>query len=211
MEAEEKEDAFKFSDLKKFSKLYWLNNFSGILQLCVIVGYQQFAQQMLVTRWGYSNKEAGAYIPIPTAMYALLGPFLGYVLDRCGHRMDITNFACVLLVCTQIFDMLAPDCDDQCSYPIIILVSQGVCMSLAFALNYGSIVAFVTDPTMYGRGFGVIAASNNMLLAAEPMFLGWVHDASIKVDHGFFWLSFTFLVIALIALGFNLALWWEDR
>ena len=84
-------------------------------------------------------------------------------------------------------------------------------MSLAFALNYGSILAFCTDPSMYGRGFGVCTACNNIFLAIEPVFYGWVHDASIKVDHGFFWLSFVFFVLALIALGFNLALWWEDK
>lgn len=55
---------------------------------------------MLVTRWKYGNKEAGAMIPIPTAIFAILGPFLGYILDKVGNRMTITNFSCLLLVIT---------------------------------------------------------------------------------------------------------------
>ena len=38
-EVEEKEDAFKFSDLKRFTKLFWLNTMSGIIQISVIIGY----------------------------------------------------------------------------------------------------------------------------------------------------------------------------
>jgi len=55
---------------------------------------------MLVTRWGYGNKEAGAMIPIPVAMFAIMGPFIGYMLDRVGKRMTITNLSCILLCIT---------------------------------------------------------------------------------------------------------------
>ena len=84
-------------------------------------------------------------------------------------------------------------------------------MSFTFALNYGSIIAFTVEPTFFGRGFSVCFAFNNLFLAIEPVFFGLIHDKTISVDHGFFWLSFTFLTIAFIALCFNLALWWEDR
>jgi MFS family permease len=118
---------------------------------------------MLVTRFGYTFNEAGAYIPIPVMVLACMGPLLGYFLDRTGHRLTIMNFSCVLLIITQIIDLLAPDCVDECSYPVIILVCQGVCMSFCAAINFGSVIAFTVEPSMFGRGFGVAAAFNNIL------------------------------------------------
>lgn len=39
-------------------------------------------------------------------------------------------------------------------------------MSLTFAINFGSLVAFTCDPSMFGRGFGVSTAFMNIFMTA---------------------------------------------
>ena len=93
---------------------------------------------------------------------AVVGPFLGVFLDKIGHRVTMTNMSCILLIITQVFDMYAPDCN-ECSYPIIILVNQGICSCFQYALSFGTIIAFTVEPNMLGRGFGVNSSFNNIL------------------------------------------------
>lgn len=38
-----------------------------------------------------------------------------------------------------------------------------------------------------------------------------VHDDTKQTEHGFYYLSMTFVILALIGLGFNLILWYEDK
>lgn len=77
---------------------------------------------MLVDRFGYSEEEAGSYVPIPNTVVAVIGPILGLYLDKVGNRLTMTNFGSILLVITQIIDMLSIDCR-KCNHPIIVLIN----------------------------------------------------------------------------------------
>ena len=156
-----KAKSFRCKDLKTFSKIFWLNNLSGCLQMVVVNGYIQFAEQILIAHNKFKPQAAGSYIPIPFLIYSVVSPFLGLLIDKIGHRCSLSLTACIILIIDQAWVCFYPRCD-QCALALAPLFLQGIANSLTFSLQFGSIIAFTCEPHMLGTAFGIIWSSNNI-------------------------------------------------
>jgi len=87
---------FSFNDCKDLGNLFWLNNFSNMMAMAILLGYLQFAEQSLVERWGFKEANAALYTVIPYLLSCFLAPCFGAVVDKVGKRLTWCNAASVL-------------------------------------------------------------------------------------------------------------------
>lgn len=64
---------------------------------------------------------------------------------------------------------------------------------------------------MFGRAFGCMYSIVNLAAVINPMILGWVHDHTKDHNYGFTYISVVLFIYSLVALAFNIGLWWEDK
>jgi len=52
---------------------------------------------MLVSRFTYSEGQAGSFITMPAALTAVCMPALGQIVDSIGYRMSFIMLMCLIL------------------------------------------------------------------------------------------------------------------
>lgn len=81
------EEKFKFSDLTKLGKPFWLLTVSCLLIYAVIFPFiSTNANQMLQIKYGFTSEEAGFYYSLPYLISAFLCAPFGLVIDKVGRR-----------------------------------------------------------------------------------------------------------------------------
>ena len=58
--------------------------------MAVLYGYMQFGEQMLVEKWGYSEKTAAIFTALPWLSISIVSPFFGMLMDRIGNRVTFS-------------------------------------------------------------------------------------------------------------------------
>ena len=82
--------------------------------------------------------------------------------------------------------MLLPECTETCYIEIPALVLIGFGYSL-MAGTVWSIVPYVVPQKSTGTAFGICACFTNTALAFSPLIGGLIHDHTIEIQFGFYW------------------------
>ena len=108
-------------------------------------------------KYGFDEDEASNLCFIPYWFSAVLSPFLGFALDKFGHRAIFITLSSVILIIAFVISMNLPDCDDKCLPELIPLCMIGTAYSIYAAAIWGSI-PYVVLPHTVGTAFGLCMA-----------------------------------------------------
>lgn len=145
---------------------------------------------------------------VPYIIAAVFAPILGLTIDRIGKRAILICLSSVILICAYFSSMLMPECD-QCYNEMYPLVLTGIGYSIYAAAIWGSIPYIVSKHTL-GTAFGLATAIQNIGLVISPTIVGQIKDNTRSVDHGYFWVNGYFVLINVIGLFLNAALYYID-
>ncbi len=177
--AEEKDDPFKVSDLGKLfgSKVFWLVAILCVLYYSAIFPFQKYAINMLQCNLGISSEEAGMiffWFPLGAAA---ITPFLGSFLDRKGKGASMLILGAILMiVCHLTFAFVLP----ATKSPIVAfagIVLLGISFSLVPASLWPSVPKLV-DERLLGSAYAVIFWIQNIGLYLFPMIIGMTLTAT---------------------------------
>ena len=99
---------FKLQDLKDLEPIFWINCLAASFSIGVITTSSVLASDMLVSRFTYSEGQAGSFITMPAALTAVCMPALGQIVDSIGYRMSFIMLMCLILAGAH-FQMLMID------------------------------------------------------------------------------------------------------
>lgn len=80
------EEKFKCKDITEFKLPFWLISISCVFVYMTIFPYIWLSSNMLVEKFGFSDKAAGALYSTPYLISAIASPFLGLLIDKVGKR-----------------------------------------------------------------------------------------------------------------------------
>jgi MFS family permease len=147
---------------------------------------------------------ANAWMMIPFFISATLSPFLGGVVDRCGHRATLMLISAGCLVAVHTFFALTPGArcpghrqgvcysPDGASMPITGLDSPffhpaiGLCLlGVAYSVYAAAIwpaVVYVVKANQVGTAYGLVTAVQNSGLAIAPLIVGALTETTPASD-----------------------------
>lgn len=64
------------------------------------------ANDLIVSRFGYSPKGAGEYVALVYVVAALVGPLFGWCSDKYGKRIYMMTFGTIVITGANIFIIL---------------------------------------------------------------------------------------------------------
>lgn len=99
-------------------------------------------------------------------------------------------------------------CDDGCTRELVPLCLVGIAYSIYAAAIWGSI-PYVVSPHTVGTAFGMCMAIQNIGLSTAPTIVGAIKDHTSR-GFGYYWVEFFFIVINVIGLLCNVALYFVD-
>ena len=105
--------------------------------------------------------------------------------------------------------MLLPECEEVCYIELAPLILVGIGYSIYAAALWGSI-PYVVEARTVGTAFGFCTAIQNTGMAIAPTIGGAIQDASADKMYGYYWLSFFWVCLAIIGMGLNIWLYFED-
>ena len=91
-------------------------------------------------------------------------------------------------------------------YPLVL---TGIGYSIYAAAIWGSIPYVVPQNTV-GTAFGIATAIQNIGLVISPTIVGQIKDTTMYKDHGYFYVNMFFVLINIIGLALNAALYYID-
>lgn len=133
------DEKFKWSDIISFKTSFWLLAVSCVVTYASVFPYIQIASDLIQKKYGFKEDEASNLCFIPYWFSAVLSPFMGFGLDRYGHRAILISISSVILICAFIISMSIPPCTDKCLPEVIPLCMIGTAYSIYAAAIWGSI------------------------------------------------------------------------
>ena len=94
---------------------------------------------MMQKKYGFTEDEASQLCFIPYLFSAVLSPFLGFGLDKFGHRAIMITLSSVILIVAYAISMNLPGCTDKCLPELVPLCMVGTAYSIYAAAIWGSI------------------------------------------------------------------------
>ncbi|MCL2041777.1 MAG: MFS transporter [Bacteroidales bacterium] len=151
-EAEEKDDPFKVSDIRKIlsSSGFWLVALLCVLYYSAIFPFQKYAVNMLQCNLGFTETQAGTVFAVFPLLAAAITPFLGNFIDRKGKAASMLILGSVfLIVCHLTFAFILPMFRPAVSETGEILG----------AASKGGVVLALTTILILGASFSLVPAS----------------------------------------------------
>lgn len=202
------DEKFKWSDVWSFKTSFWLLTVSCVVTYASVFPFIQIASDLVQKKYGFDEDEAGNLCFIPYWFSAALSPFLGFGLDKFGHRAILISLSSVILIAAFAISMNLPPCTDKCYNELGPLCMVGVAYSIYAAAIWGSI-PYVVLPHTVGTAFGLAMAVQNIGLSFAPSIVAYIKD-NTKRMYGYYYVEMFFIGVNIIGLTCNIALYYVD-
>ena len=139
------DDKFQFKDIFSFKISFWLLTVSCVVTYASVFPYIQVCSDMLQTKYSMDKDKANALFGIPYLISACASPFLGFLIDKVGRRVQFIILSSAVLIVAFAISMQLEPCDDGCTRELVPLCMVGVAYSIYAAAIWGSI-PYVVSP-----------------------------------------------------------------
>jgi len=213
---DESEDAFKLSDIRFIirNRGFWLLAILCVLFYSAVFPFLNYAADLMVNKFGVSEKFAGAIPSLLPLGTILLTPFFGNLYDKKGKGATIMIIGAVLLI--FVHAMFSIPFLNQKFVAVILIIILGVGFSLVPSAMWPSVPKIIPEKQL-GSAYALIFWIQNIGLMFIPLIIGRVLDkycvtervmiAGKEVAHYNYtipMLIFTFLGVLSIIFAFML-------
>mmetsp|Transcript_13036 Transcript_13036/g.20232 ORF Transcript_13036/g.20232 Transcript_13036/m.20232 type:complete len:254 (-) Transcript_13036:134-895(-) len=211
-QGEDIEESFKCKDIKLLEIPFWLTCLSCMCTYIAVINFVVVGSAMLQTRFHYSPVDAGFYFTLPYLISAFFSPFLGWFVDKKGHRMTITLIGSVLMIVAHIYMLLMPDCD-QCWASLGPFILLGLSYTTYAVVLWGAL-PYMVEARILGTAFGICTTFQNLGTVIAPPIIGAIQDATRDLPYGqagYFYVEVFFIILSIAAFFFNFGVYLFDR
>ncbi|KAL4457115.1 hypothetical protein ABPG74_014753 [Tetrahymena malaccensis] len=166
-----KKNHFKFSDLKKFDKVYWMFASQCFLMFGGFYAYENYLQTVFTKKFLIEKTLAGELVSIPYWI-AFVVPLLGIFVEKFGYRCIGLVFSSFLAL-LSIFILLVAPSQQNLALVCSSLVIFGIFLSFMCAYLFPTI-PFLSQKKILGTGFAICYACKNGGLALMNYICGQI-------------------------------------
>ena len=215
------EDEFKVSDLGVIFKNrgFWLLAILCVLFYSAVFPFYKYGPDLMVNKFGVSEKWAGALPSLVPFGTMLLTPFFGSIYDKKGKGASIMILGAFLLIIVHVIFYLPFITSLVAAFFNVILL--GIAFSLVPSAMWPSVPKIIPEKQL-GSAYATIFWIQNFGLWGIPLLIGVVLDKTnpgiaaakaagevVKYDYQKTWIIF--VVLTIIALLIAFALKAEDK
>lgn len=175
----EKEEGFKFSDLKIIftNKGFWLITILCLLFYAGVFPFLKFATKLMIYKYGVEEELAG-YIPavLPFGTI-LLTPVFGSLYDRIGKGATLMIIGSTLLLIVHV--LFALPILSAGWFAICVMLILGIAFSLVPSAMWPSVPKIIPMKQL-GSAYAIIFYIQNIGLALVPVLIGFIIENYAK-------------------------------
>ena len=202
------EEKFRISDIKKFKFSVWMICMNCFLIYIGIDSFNNIASEFFQQRFHYNSTDAGMIISITYIIAAVTCPIFGRIVDKNGRRVVFIIISACCVTSVHIMFLLTPD-SNKPIYPIFYMVILGLGYSIYVSVMWSSL-PFLVETKAIGTAYGVVTSIENFGLGVGPLLVGFIKESTSK-EYGYYWVSFFFVMIGLIAILSGILLFINDK
>jgi len=187
-------------ELKKFGQEYYVLIISSFFLYGALFGLRDDLNDILVEKFFLTPSEAGFLILFLYLCPTILTPFMGIMLDRSKRRILIVLAFTVLFVLETAFLTFA---DDSLMISQLLMLPGLMIIGLfhaTFAAMFWSSIPRVLGTKSTGLAYGIAIMLQNMVQSSVPVMLGYIHDNTLEINHGYFWSLVPLLILGVIGI-----------
>jgi len=169
------EDAFRISDIGYIikNKGFWLVAILCVLFYSAVFPFLNYAADLMVNKFGVSEKFAGAIPSLLPFGTIILTPFFGNLYDRKGKGATIMIIGAILLIIVHaLFSVPALN---QQFVAVILIIILGIGFSLVPSAMWPSVPKIIPEKQL-GSAYALIFWIQNIGLMFIPLTIGWILD-----------------------------------
>ncbi len=172
---DEKEDVFKISDIGFIikNKGFWLVAILCVLFYSAVFPFLNYAADLMVNKFGVSEKFAGAIPSLLPFGTIILTPFFGNLYDRKGKGATIMIIGAMLLI--FVHALFSVPVLNQQFVAIFLIIVLGVGFSLVPSAMWPSVPKIIPEKQL-GSAYALIFWIQNIGLMFIPLTIGWILD-----------------------------------
>lgn len=176
----EKEDGFKFSDLKILvtNKGFWYLAVLCLMFYAGVFPFLKFATKLMIFKYGVAENVAGlipAMLPFGTIF---LTPFFGGIYDKHGKGATLMIIGSLLLTLVHVVFALPLS---SWVLAIVVMVILGVAFGLVPSAMWPSVPKII-PMKLLGTAYALIFYIQNIGLSLVPIMIGKVNEANTGAD-----------------------------
>jgi MFS family permease len=181
-----------FSNVAQTDASIWLVGLTWMWFTGSSISFFTFAPDFLLAR-EYDMGAAGFWASFPMWGSLLLGPVIGYLIDRMGKKGLLIGFGAVS---SALLMFLLPSAGASLS-----LLIMGLSVTEAFVpVAIFSLPPDILEPHHLGLGFGILTACSNVGVLSLPYLVGLATDRTGSY-HASFALMAVFMLLAMPTIG----------
>lgn len=172
---DDKEEVFRISDLGFIikNKGFWLIAVLCVLFYSAVFPFLNYAGDLMVNKFGVSEKFAGAIPSLLPFGTIILTPFFGNLYDRKGKGATIMIIGAVLLI--FVHALFSVPILNQQFVAIILIIILGIGFSLVPSAMWPSVPKIIPEKQL-GSAYALIFWIQNIGLMFIPLTIGWLLD-----------------------------------
>jgi len=200
-------DKIRFQDFKEFNLIFYLLLFNCFFIYGAFFGLNNNLNDIMVSRFGFTQNDAGNFIPIVYIASAIITPFFGLFTDRFGKRVVFMIMSSVIFLIDHIFIAFLHDttAEGRRNYGMVVALGGIGLFYSTYAAIFWPCVPLVVKENVVGTAYGIITALQNLMLTIIPMVLGAVAEGTKDFHSGYFWTEI--LLAGIVAIGLSITIW----
>lgn len=182
-QGEEKEEPFRFSDLKLIfaNRVFWVVALLCVLYYSAIFPFQKFATEMLSSNIGMPHDDAAHVFSLFPLGAMIITPFIGLFIDYKGKGATMLIIGAVMMfVCHATF-ALFPFESFAYSTSVAVAITSIVVLGISFSLVPAALwpaLPKIIDEKVLGSAYSAIFFIQNIGLMSVPIIIGSILDAT---------------------------------
>jgi len=210
-EEHQPKDKFEISDMKNFKLIFYLIMLNCMIAYAVIKGFLNNASDLMNTRFGFNPQLSGKYLSIVFILATVFSPVFGGIADRIGKRVTLLlgSFILLAFVHLQVAFLTDTEAGNPNRTMLLPIIGVGIAFS-AYAAIIWPAVSLVVEEKANGTAYGFALSMQNLMLSIIPLVVGFVHDTTMDVSHGYYWTEIFLLILSLGGVYVTLLIKKED-
>ncbi|CAD8168092.1 unnamed protein product [Paramecium octaurelia] len=189
----------RLQEIREFPALYWY--LTAICSLClgIYISFMDDVSDYYQKKFQFKPVEAGKFITIPYIFSALLCPFIGYYIDKVGHRRFFLMITSFLFIIAQILFGSVHVASNEKWIAAIPLIIQGLAFT-CYSCVMIPCVQYIVDQKYMGTAFGILGMFESIALCFFPIIAGKIVEFADDPQIGYKNMSLFYSILGLISL-----------
>ena len=182
-EGEEKEEPFRFSDLRLIfgNRIFWIVALLCVLYYSAIFPFQKFATEMLHSNICMPTDEAAHIFSMFPLGAMLITPLIGGYIDYKGKCASMLVIGAVMMFVCHLTFAVFPFESFEYNTRVTVAVTSIVILGISFSLVPAALwpaLPKIIDEKVLGSAYSAIFFIQNIGLMTVPILIGWVLDVT---------------------------------